>query len=130
MNTLAELIDTYGRDVYAWLDRETTIPILDGPQAQGDINIRPVTTTAATTPIPNQGVVVATGQGGHDHVLVPGGFFDRSSGDSLVVGTLTVLDGTVQYLAHDEHGYTGIAPGTYEISQQREYAGEWRVVAD
>lgn len=130
MAKLAELITTHGRDVFDWLDRDVDIPVLSGPQAQGDVSILPVTTTQATTPIPKQGVVVATGQGGHDHVLLPGGFFDRASSDDLTVGTLTVPDGVDQYLAHDEHGYTGIAPGTYRIGSQREWAGTWRAVAD
>lgn len=131
MPKLAELIETHGRDVYGWLDRETDVPVLSGPQSQGDINILPVTTKAATTPIPAAGFTVATGQGGHDHVLLPGGFFDAdASRDELIVGTLTVPAGAEQYLAHDEHGYSGIGPGTYRITRQREFAGQWRAVAD
>lgn len=130
MAKLAELIETHGRDVFDWLDRDIDIPVLDGPQAQGDVFILPVTTKPATTPIPARGVIVATGQGGHDHVLLAGGFFDRTARGGLVVGTLTVPAGAEQYLAHDEHGYTGIAPGTYTVNTQREYAGQWRQVAD
>ena len=96
------------------------------------MSILPVTTAPATTPIPSGGVVVAAGREGHDHRLLPGGFFDfapRRPGQ-LVIGTLTVPEGAEQYLAHDEHGYTGIAPGTYQVGGQREFAGEWRAVAD
>jgi len=132
MRTLAELTETHQVDVFDYLDRQATIPVLSGPQAQGDVSILPTTTKAAVTPIPSAGVVVATGQGGHDHRLLPGGFFDPAPArsGSLVVGTLTVPAGSEQYLAHPEHGFTGIAPGTYTIGTQREFAGEWRAVAD
>ena len=130
MATLAELIDTYDRPVHEWLERDTDVPVLDGPQAQGDILIRPSSSKPALTPIPSLGVVVATGQDGHDHVLLPGGYFDPDLSGGLVVGVLTVPAGVEQYLAHDEHGYTGIAPGTYELRRQQEFAGEWRAVAD
>lgn len=132
MATLAELTSTYGVDVLEHLDRQADIPVLSGPQIQGDISILPVATAPATTPIPPYGVVVATGREGHAHRLLPGGFFDAASRrtGSLVIGTLTVPDGIEQYLAHDEHGYTGIAPGTYQVGGQREYAGEWQSVAD
>lgn len=132
MATLAELTSAYGVDVLEYLDREADIPVLSGNQCQGDIGILQVTTAPATTPIPPEGVVVATGREGHDHKLLPGGFFDFAPrrGGSLVIGTLTVPEGVEQYMAHDEHGYMGFAPGTYQVGGQREFAGEWRAVAD
>ena len=48
----------------------------------------------------------------------------------LVLGVLTVPGGTRAVLAHPEHGFLEIDPGTYQIGRQREYAGEWRMVAD
>jgi len=130
MHTLAELITKYDLDVLDYLDRQATIPVLDEPQIQGDISIRPVTGKKATTALPVKGVVVATGREGHEHRLVGDGFFDLARSASLMIGTLTVPDGGVAHLAHDQHGYMGIAPGTYRIGSQREYAGEWRAVAD
>jgi len=132
MATLAELTSAYGVDVLEHLDRQADIPVLSGPQIQGDVSILPVTTGPAVTPIPPGGVVVATGREGHDHRLLPGGLFDfapRRAG-SLVIGTLTVPEGAEQYMAHDQHGYMGFAPGTYQVGGQREYAGEWQAVAD
>ena len=42
-----------------------------------------------------------------------------------------VPDGGEAYLIHsDEHGAMGIAPGSYEVRRQQEWAGEWRRVAD
>jgi hypothetical protein len=48
----------------------------------------------------------------------------------LTLATLTVPDGSVAYLAHPEHAYTGIGPGTYTLRRQREQADELRIVAD
>ncbi len=132
MATLAELTGIYGVDVLEHLDRQAGIPVLSGPQIQGDVSFLPVTTKPATTPVPPDGVVLAEGREGHAHRLLPGAFFDRvpSRPGSLVIGTMTVPDGAEGYVAHDEHGYMGFAPGTYRVGGQREYAGEWRAVAD
>ncbi len=132
MNTLADLIERYDVEVLDYLDRQATIPVLSGPQIQGDISILPVTATAARTPLPAAGCVVATGREGHAHRLVGQGMFDlaKQVRGSLAIGTLTVPPAGVAYLAHDEHGYMGVAPGTYTIGSQREFAGIWRAVAD
>jgi hypothetical protein len=152
MSALHELISRYGMDVDAHLDRDADIPVLTGPQAQGDIGIRPAQPRqegggllrrlrvgsgrrgAAVTPIPAGGVVVATGQEGHEHRLLPGpARFDpvRQFPGSLLIGILTVPAGGEAYLAHDQHGYLGIGPGTYEVGGQREWTPEsWQRVAD
>jgi hypothetical protein len=135
MPALHELISQHGIDVGAHLDRNADIPVLTGPQAQGDIAIRPVRPrrlgragsrrrARAVTPIPARGFVVATGREGHEHLLLPGpARFDpaRQSPDELLIGILTVPPGSEAYLAHDQHGYLGIGPGTYEIGGQREW---------
>jgi hypothetical protein len=151
MSALHELISQYGMDVDAHLDRDADIPVLTGPQAQGDIGIRPVRPrpqggsrfrrrpvggrrTPAVTPIPAGGVVVASGQEGHEHRLLPGpARFDlvRPFRGSLLIGILTVPAGCEAYLAHDQHGYLGIGPGTYEVGSQREWTPEsWQPVED
>jgi len=151
VSALHELISQYGIDVDAHLDRDADIPVLTGPQAQGDIGIRPVRPrqeggsrfrlrqggghrAAAVTPIPAGGVVVATGQEGHEHRLLPGSArFDpvRPFSGSLLIGILTVPAGGEAYLAHDQHGYLGIGPGTYEVGGQREWTPEsWQRVED
>jgi len=38
--------------------------------------------------------------------------------------------GALAELGHPEHGYNGIAPGSYEIRRQREMAEEIRMVQD
>lgn len=132
MRTLEDLINTTGVDVLDYLDRQATVPVLRDPQIQGDVSILPVEDRAASTPIPEKGVVVATGRGGHDHRLLPGGFFDRSrlADDSLEIGVLTVPEGGEVFMAHDEHGYMGFAPGSYVIGRQREQADVIREVED
>lgn len=128
--TLAAAIEMSGTDVYEWLDRQADVPVVTAAACQGDVSILRVTTGPATTPIPQAGVtVVQAERGGHTHSLHGAGFFDRRE-SGLTVGTLTVPPGTDVILSHPEHGALLIAPGTYRIGRQREYAGEWRQVAD
>jgi hypothetical protein len=88
----------------------------------------------AITPVPPEGVVVSAGREGHEHRLLPGpARFDPVrlhprwkyatdvSERLLLIGILTVPAQCEQYLAHDEHGYLGIGPGTYEVGRQREW---------
>lgn len=138
MRTLATLIHTHGVDVDAHLDRELTVPVSAGLQRQGDIIVIPSTAVHASTAIPATGYPVVRGEaGGNTHLLLGDTagavFYDLATtgGDlDLDLGTLTVAPGSVGYLAHPEHGYAGIAPGTYTIRRQREQADVIRVVAD
>ena len=90
----------------------------------------------ATTPVPAAGVPVVRGEaGGNTHAIVadgPGVCCDtrQASTTDLTLATLTVPEGSVAYLAHPEHAYTGIGPGTYTLRRQREQADELRIVAD
>jgi hypothetical protein len=134
MRTLEDITTTHGVEVLDYLDRQVTIPVLRDPQIQGDVSILPVTTKKAVTPIPRAGVAVVVGEnGGNTHSLHGEGcFFDfaPSKPGSLKLGTLTVPENEEAYLIHPEHGAMGMAPGTYTLGRQREYAGEWRQVAD
>jgi hypothetical protein len=132
--TVQEAIDRHGVDVLDHLDRSITIPVLDGLQFQGDVAVVP-SKVNATTPVPEQGIAVVRGEnGGNTHMLVAEGpvFFDQqaASATSLVLGTLVVPEGSTAYLAHPEHAYSGIAPGSYELRRQREQAEEIRLVTD
>jgi len=140
MRTLTQMIDRHGVDVLEHLDREQLVPVLDRLQAQGDIIVVPAVmanrpTAAAKTAVPAAGVAVVRGEnGGKTHLLLAEGDvrWDAYTGTpgQLRLGTLTVADGATAYLAHPEHGYAGIAPGTYEIRRQREQADEIRLVQD
>jgi hypothetical protein len=129
--TLADAIAATGKDVYDYLDRQAEIPTITTAGIQGDVSILRVTTSPATSPMPADGVIVIEGETGHTHSLHGAGFFDRAtSRDGLTVGTLTVPQGVDVIMSHQEHGALLIAPGTYRIGRQREFAGEWRQVAD
>lgn len=121
-----------GTEFLDHLDAEADVPTVTRAACQGDVSVLRVTTPAASTPIPAAGVVVATGQDGHNHTITGPGMFDRAvqRAGSLVVGTLTVPESATVLLTHVEHGALLVAPGTYQIGGQREYAGEWRRVAD
>lgn len=136
MQTLATLIDTHGVDVDAHLDRADIVPVHTGLQFQGDVAVVPVEHfprgTVATQPVSAGGVAVVRGEnGGNTHLLLAAGqvtWADQSAG--LRLGVLHVTHGATAYLAHPEHGYLGVGPGTYEVRRQREQADEIRMVAD
>jgi hypothetical protein len=135
VRTMEELITEHGTDVLDYLDRQVAVPVSGQPQVQGDVSILPVTTGEATKAVPRAGVPVVRGEsGGNTHSLhgSPTAFFDPAPADgrSLTLGTLTVPEGSEAYLAHPEHGYMGIAPGTYRIGRQREQADEIAYVVD
>jgi len=137
MHTLATLIDRHGITVEDHLDLDDLVPVHTGLQRQGDVLIVPTLGNAkpATTPVPAAGVPVVRGEaGGNTHAIVADGpvFCDtrQASTTDLTLATLTVPDGSVAYLAHPEHAYTGIGPGTYTLRRQREQADELRIVAD
>jgi hypothetical protein len=131
--TLEDARRLTGTDFYEYLDAQAAVPTVTSAACQGDVSVLRVTTKPAVKVMPKTGVVVAqSGQGGHAHTLTGAGFFDAAPvrGGSLVVGTLTVPADTDVLLTHPEHGAFLIAPGTYRIGTQREFAGEWRAVAD
>lgn len=134
MHTLETLIRTHGIDVEAHLDREVTVPVITGLQRQGDVIVVP-STVSARTPVPATGTAVVKGEaGGNTHAIVADGpvFCDvrTASATDLTLALLTVPEGSVAYLAHPEHAYSGIGAGTYTLRRQREQADELRMVQD
>lgn len=114
------------------------VPVLAGPQRQGDVMIvprEPLTKAerAAARPVPREGVAVVRGEAtGNTHLLHAEGdvLWAERSGD-LLLGVLEIPAGATAYLIHtDEHGANGIAPGTYALHGKREQADEIRRVAD
>ena len=131
--TLAEARELSGTDFYDYLDSSVEVPTITQAACQGDVSLLRVTKTPAATPVPAAGVVVATGQGGHHHTITGAAFFDRAPvrDGALLIGRLTVpADTTAVLISHQEHGALLISEGTWEIGGQREFAGEWRAVAD
>jgi hypothetical protein len=137
--TLADLTARTGLDVLGHLERQVTIPVTDGIQAQGDLLVIPIAVLAAdpggvsivASPrwhaVPGAGVeVLRAGTGGNPHTLVadPGACRWTTAVDDpqrLALGALRTTG--VAYLIHPEHGASGIAPGTYVIRRQRERSG-------
>ena len=120
------------------------VPVLTGPQRQGDVGIWPRPTLgqaehATITAIPQEGVPVVRGEAtGNTHLLIPEHSHtiywqpntSRQDADVLL-GILHVPAGATAWLIHtDEHGVNGIGPGTYRITGKREQADELRRVAD
>ena len=115
------------------------VPVLTGPQRQGDLLIVPCNPPQALGGlIAKQGVTVVRGEtsGGNAHILhaLEGDCYwapSPTADTDLVQGMLTVGDDSKATLIHtQEHNVIGIGPGSYEIRRQREYQGEWRRVAD
>jgi hypothetical protein len=134
MATINELVTSTGVAVVTEHDADFDIPVLSGMQRQGDVLILPAAVTAGT-PVPTSGTAVVRGEsGGNTHAVYSADgpvYCDTSVGVGVRVATLTVPDGSTAYLAHPEHGYMGIAPGSYEIRRQREGMAGWvRVVED
>lgn len=134
------LIDRFQVQIDPHLDREVTVPVSAGLQRQGDVIVIPAKGTVKfklINKVPATGVAVVRGEsGGNTHLLLADGdvFYVASTSattaENLTLGTLVVADGATAYLAHPEHGYAGIAPGTYRVGRQREQAEVARVVAD
>lgn len=137
--TLGELISAHGIDVLAHLDREAAVPVLDGLQFQGDLAVIPATgdtwtrgTQSGAVFVQAEGLPVIEAVGGaHEHRLLPGtagSVTFWSAGQGQDIGF--VLASEPAYLAHPEHGYLGIGPGSYVLRRQREQADEERLIAD
>jgi hypothetical protein len=134
--TLGQLIDKHGFDVLDHLDRDLEIPVHAGLQAQGDLFIIPVEPDSGGrqgTAVPPAGIaVIEAVHGGHEHRLFAGqpgtASFTHTGRGGQDIGILECTEPA--YLAHPEHAYTGIAPGTYTLRRQREQADDERLVAD
>ncbi len=131
--TQTEILTRHGYTDLAVEYPELEIPCLTGLQRQGDVLIVPAPARAGGVPIGKGIEVVRSEAGSNTHCLHGDGTW-LAAGDAqtgLVQGYLTVPEGGEAYLIHsEEHGAMGVAPGSYEIRRQREFAGEWRRVAD
>ena len=138
MQTYGALLSQHGISIPEHLEAEAQVPVLSGVQAQGDLLVVPVDKTQLGTGqlVPMGGYQVVRGEAAaHTHWLDGLGpvSYAPNTGelDGLVLGELTVPDGSVAYLTHeDEHGSNGIGAGRYEIRQKRELADEIRYVED
>ncbi len=129
--------DTYGRalamvgvTVPAHLAADAEVPVLTGPQAQGDLLVVPAEPPGglAWRPLPERGVQVVHGEAtGNTHWLHRGfgsagvRWASPDGSDPLVLGYLAVPNGGSALLIHtDEHGANGIGPGRFAVRRKRE----------
>lgn len=147
MSTLT-YADTLGKHNISLPDdliADVEVPVLTGPQCQGDVGIWPRAVIGAAeldraTVVPAEGIAVVRGEattGGNAHILdaYHGDVFwlpaDGRSSDALALGVLHVPEGSTAMLTHtEEHTSNGIGPGTYRLTGKREQADEIRRVAD
>lgn len=136
MHTNSSILTAHGISLDQIEHPEAEISILTGSQRQGDVLVLRVTTQHGGKPI-GKGITVVRAEtnSANTHSLHGDGTWEPNAradrDDELVQGRLTVPDGGEAFLIHtEEHNALGIGPGTYEIRRQREYAGEWRRVAD
>lgn len=136
MHTNTTVLTAHGINLDAIELPDMEIPIVSGNQRQGDVLILKVTTPHAGSPL-GKGVTVVRAETNtaNTHTLVGDGTWEPNARanreDELVQGWLTVPAGGEAFLIHtEEHNALGIGEGTYEIRRQREFAGEWRRVAD
>jgi hypothetical protein len=130
--TLADLTSLSGLDVLDHLERQVTIPVVAGPQAQGDLIVIPFTMLPDVTvpadarwqTVPAAGIeLLRSVAGGNPHTLVADAATCRWTAQvrdpvGLALGALVAT--APAYLIHPEHGGAGIAPGRYLVRRQRE----------
>ena len=134
MNTITNLANRYNVEPLDHLLDENEVPVLTGPQRQGDIMVIPQRAgkIAGLVSVPSEGYPVVRGEnGGNTHLLLAEGDvqFSPSSGGQRL-GSLLVGEGSVAWLSHPEHGFNGIGAGSYIITRQREQADQIRLIAD
>ncbi|GAB3474876.1 hypothetical protein FB471_1201 [Amycolatopsis cihanbeyliensis] len=129
---LAELLDRTGLDVLDHLERQTTIPVVDGPQAQGDLIVIPlsmlgpvdVPAGARWRPVPLEGLELVRGVAGNNpHTLVAESFtcqWTAAVDDPLGLGIVAFENTAPAYLVHPEHGGSGVAAGCWLVRRQQE----------
>lgn len=140
--TVSDAIELFGVDILDYLDRQAEIPVLTGPQCQGDVSICPMhlygskPSFGAAVPVTGSGIEVIRGgamNNAHTLLTIADGVTWRPvafSGEDVALGLLTVPEGAECFVAHPEHSYSGIAAGTYVIGRQQEQAEAVRMVQD
>ena len=131
--TLADLTIRTGLDVLDHLERQVTIAVVDGLQAQGDLIVIPYAFLAPHVrrhpgarwqEVPAAGIeLLRSAAGGNPHSLVaePGTCrWTTGVRDPMRLALGMFETSAVAYLIHPEHGGTGIAPGRYVVRRQRE----------
>jgi hypothetical protein len=128
---LAELLDRTGIDALEHLERQVTVPVVDGIQAQGDLIVIPsaligtvVVSERWWRELPPEGVELVRGVAGNNpHTLVADAGTCRWTAalrDPLGLGIAVFENTAPAYLVHPEHGGSGVAPGRWLVRRQQE----------
>ncbi|GAB2972717.1 hypothetical protein [Saccharothrix stipae] len=129
---LAELLTRTDLDVLDHLERQTTIPVVDGLQAQGDLLVIPLDMLntvhphhwADWRPVPAGGVELVRGVAGNNpHTLVADlgtCHWTPDVRDPFNLGIALVTNTATAYLVHPEHGANALAPGRWLVRRQQE----------
>lgn len=123
--TIAEMVEFTGKEVLDYLDQAAELPVITTAGAQGDVLVVHVNRKPATTTMPACVVAVASEASSNTHTLHPHGeaFWDghrQTSDEDVLLGVLTVPEGSEVFLSHQEHGGLLIGAGTYEVRRQAE----------
>lgn len=136
MHTNQSVLTRHGVNIDSLELPELEIAVLSASQRQGDVLLLKVTTAHKGEPI-GRGVTVVRAEtnSANTHSLHGEGLWESNPkadvDGQLIQGWLTVAPGQEAFLIHtEEHSALGIGAGTYEVRRQREFAGEWRRVAD
>ncbi|SLH38191.1 hypothetical protein [Mycobacteroides abscessus] len=149
--TYRSALEKIGVSIPAHLEADAEVPVLDEPQAQGDLTLVPLRLDPVPGPderawqtVPDEGIAVVHGEGtGNTHWLhrgfdSPGVSYvantttDHATSDAaLVIGFVRVPEGQCAELIHtDDHGCNAMAPGDWTIRRKREQAYTVKIVAD
>lgn len=134
MNTL-EIAKKFPIGNLDHLFERSEIPVLTGPQAQGDVSWFPVREgkVADLKEIPTEGIVIVEGQNNHPHVLFNYQgtcLFKKDTSRGVGIGTVVVPEGSILGVGHNEHGYNMVGKGTYVFNRAREMRQEIQLLAD
>lgn len=137
MTTFAEALDKIGATLPAHLVADAEVPVLTGPQPQGDLGIFPIDhidVDLQLVPVTGHQVVVGEATGNthwlHRGMDSPDVKFARID-EGVVLVVVSVPAGQTAELIHtDEHGVNSMGPGLYAIHGKREQADEIRRVQD
>jgi len=132
--TYADALARAGVTVPPHLIAQAEVPVLAGPQAQGDLLVVPehVPDEVSLEEVADEGIAVVTGETGNTHWLHRGpwspgvrwGLPAAWTPAGNVLGWVAVPPGETAYLVHtDEHGANAIGPGTYAVRRKRETTG-------
>jgi len=142
MNTFQSVLARHGVRLPAGLIADAEVPVLTGPQRQGDVGVFPrqrLTDAERSDAVivPAEGIAVVRGEaatGANTHWLNADGdvlWVPATQDGEVLLGAVEVQEGSVAYLIHeDEHGCNGIGPGVYRLVGKREQASELRRVVD